>query len=33
MGIITLYHGTPNKLVVPQYGGGMKSTTMAKAFI
>ena len=22
MGIITLYHGTPNKLVVPQYGGG-----------
>ena len=22
MGIITLYHGTPDKLVVPQYGGG-----------
>ena len=22
MGIITLYHGTPDKIVVPQYGGG-----------
>ena len=32
MSIITLYHGTPNEFVTPQYGYGEESTTMEKAF-
>ena len=32
MGIITLYHGTPNKLVVPQYGGGDEKHDYGKGF-
>ena len=32
MGIITLYHGTPNKLVVPQYGGGDEKHDYVKGF-
>ena len=32
MGIITLYHGTPNKLVVPQYGGGDEKHDYGKCF-
>lgn len=32
MGIITLYHGTPNKLVVHQYGGGDEKHDYGKGF-
>ena len=32
MGIITLYHGTPNKLVVPQYCGGDEKHDYGKGF-
>ena len=32
MGIITLYHGTPNELVVPQYGGGDEKHDYGKGF-
>ena len=32
MGIITLYHGTPNKLVVPQYGGVDEKHDYGKGF-
>lgn len=32
MGIITLYHGTPNKLVVPQYGSGDEKHDYGKGF-
>lgn len=32
MGIITLYHGTPNKLVVPQYGGWDEKHDYGKGF-
>lgn len=32
MGIITLYHGTPNKLVVPQYGDGDEKHDYGKGF-
>lgn len=32
MGIITLYHGTPNKLVVPQYGRGDEKHDYGKGF-
>ena len=32
MGIITLYHGTPNKLVVPQYGEGDEKHDYGKGF-
>lgn len=32
MGIITLYHGTPNKLVVPQYAGGDEKHDYGKGF-
>ena len=33
MGKIILYHGTPDKYVMPKYGGEMKSMTMARDFI
>lgn len=32
MGILTLYHGTPNKLVVPKYGGGDEKHDYGKGF-
>ena len=32
MGSITLYHGTPDKLVVPQYGGGDEKHDYGKGF-
>lgn len=32
MGIITLYHGTPNKIVVPHYGGGDEKHDYGKGF-
>lgn len=32
MGIITLYHGTPDKIVVPQYGGGDEKHDYGKGF-
>lgn len=33
MGKIILYHGTPDKYVMPKYGGGDESMTMARDFI
>ena len=33
MGKIILYHGTPNKIVTPIFGGERKSMIMEKAFI
>ena len=32
MGILTLYHGTSNKLVVPKYGGGDEKHDYGKGF-
>lgn len=32
MGILTLYHGTPNKLVVSKYGGGDEKHDYGKGF-
>ena len=33
MNKITLYHGTPDKIVVPTFGKGEKNTTTDEAFI
>ena len=32
MGKITLYHGTPDKLVIPKYGGGNEKHDYGKGF-
>ncbi len=33
MGKIILYHGTPDRVVVPKYGGGDEKTRLWKRFL